>query len=40
MQRIERDVLELSGVTAMIWLEGINDFSRNGNASWRRRRTA
>src|SRR5215472_8039830 len=33
IQRIERDVLELSGVTAMIWLEGINDFSRNGNAS-------
>src|SRR5262245_44336378 len=33
MQRIERDVLELSGVGAMIWLEGINDFSRNGNAS-------
>src|SRR6516165_1670443 len=33
MQRIERDVLDLSGVTAMIWLEGINDFSRNGNAS-------
>src|SRR5215467_2830374 len=32
VQRIERDVLELSGVTAMIWLEGINDFSRNGNA--------
>jgi lysophospholipase L1-like esterase len=32
MQRIERDVLELSGVTAMIWLEGINDFSKNGNA--------
>jgi lysophospholipase L1-like esterase len=31
--RIERDVLELSGVSAMIWLEGINDFSRNGNAS-------
>jgi lysophospholipase L1-like esterase len=30
--RIERDVLELSGVTHMIWLEGINDFSRNGNA--------
>ena len=23
----------LSGVTAMIWLEGINDFSRNGNAA-------
>jgi lysophospholipase L1-like esterase len=33
MQRLERDVLELSGVSAMIWLEGINDFSRNGNAS-------
>ena len=30
--RVERDVLELSGVTAMIWLEGINDFSKNGNA--------
>src|SRR5262249_13451433 len=30
--RIERDVLELAGVTHMIWLEGINDFSRNGNA--------
>ncbi len=33
MTRIERDVLTLSGVTAMIWLEGINDFSRNGNAT-------
>src|SRR5260370_9911440 len=33
MQRIEPDVLELSGVAAMIWLDGINDFSRNGNAS-------
>ena len=31
--RIERDVLTLSGVTAMIWLEGINDFSKNGNAA-------
>jgi lysophospholipase L1-like esterase len=31
--RIERDVIDLSGVSAMIWLEGINDFSRNGNAS-------
>jgi lysophospholipase L1-like esterase len=31
--RIDRDVLELSGVGAMIWLEGINDFSKNGNAS-------
>jgi lysophospholipase L1-like esterase len=31
--RIERDVIELSGISAMVWLEGINDFSRNGNAS-------
>jgi lysophospholipase L1-like esterase len=31
--RIERDVLALSGVTTLIWLEGINDFSRNGTAS-------
>jgi lysophospholipase L1-like esterase len=31
--RIERDVLSLSGVTSMVWLEGINDFSKNGNAS-------
>ena len=31
--RIDRDVLDLSGVTHLIWLEGINDFSRNGNAS-------
>src|SRR5262249_53924966 len=30
--RLERDVLLLSGVTAVIWLEGINDFSKNGNA--------
>jgi len=26
-------VLSLSGVSAVIWLEGTNDFSRNGNAS-------
>jgi lysophospholipase L1-like esterase len=32
-QRLERDVLSLSGLSAVIWLEGINDFSRNGNAS-------
>ena len=32
-QRIDRDVLGLSGVKTVIWLEGINDFSRNGNAS-------
>jgi lysophospholipase L1-like esterase len=31
--RLERDVLSLSGVTTVIWLEGINDFSRNGNAT-------
>jgi lysophospholipase L1-like esterase len=30
--RVERDVLSLSGLSAVIWLEGINDFSRNGNA--------
>jgi lysophospholipase L1-like esterase len=31
-QRLDRDVLTLSGVTAVIWLEGINDFSTNANA--------
>src|SRR3954447_15934348 len=31
--RLERDVLSLSGVTTLIWLEGINDFSKNGNAT-------
>lgn len=31
--RLERDVLSLSGVTGLIFLEGINDFSKNGNAS-------
>ena len=31
--RLERDVLSLSGVSAMVWLEGINDFSKNGNAT-------
>lgn len=31
--RLERDVLSLSGVTALIWLEGTNDFSKNGEAS-------
>ena len=25
--RVERDVIGLSGVTTVIWLEGINDFS-------------
>jgi lysophospholipase L1-like esterase len=33
IQRLDRDVLSLSGVSAVIWLEGINDFSKNGNAS-------
>src|SRR5436190_6493710 len=32
-QRLERDVLSLSGLSAVIWLEGINDFSSNANAS-------
>ena len=32
LSRLERDVLSLSGVKAVIWLEGINDFSKNGNA--------
>ena len=33
LQRLGRDVIGLSGVTTLVWLEGINDFSRNGNAS-------
>ena len=33
VQRLERDVLGLSGVSAVVWLEGTNDFSRNGTAS-------
>jgi lysophospholipase L1-like esterase len=33
LQRLDRDVLSLSSVSALIWLEGINDFSRNGNAT-------
>jgi len=31
-QRLERDVMSLSGVSAVIWLEGINDFNRGTNA--------
>ena len=34
VSRLERDVLSLSGVKAIIWLEGTNDFSRNGNATF------
>jgi lysophospholipase L1-like esterase len=30
--RLDRDVLSLSGIAAVVWLEGINDFSKNGNA--------
>jgi lysophospholipase L1-like esterase len=33
VQRLDRDVLSLSGVTHVIWLEGINDFSTTANAS-------
>ena len=33
LKRLERDVLSLSGVKAVIWLEGTNDFSRNGRYS-------
>lgn len=32
-QRLERDVLSLSGVKAVIWLEGINDFGTAANTS-------
>jgi lysophospholipase L1-like esterase len=31
-QRLERDVIALSGVSAVIWLEGINDFGVNAAA--------
>ena len=33
IERLERDVLSLSGIKTVIWLEGINDFSDNGNAA-------
>jgi lysophospholipase L1-like esterase len=32
IERLDRDVLSHSGVRTVIWLEGINDFSDNGNA--------
>jgi lysophospholipase L1-like esterase len=32
-QRIERDVLSLSGVSTIVWLEGINDFGRGVDAA-------
>jgi len=28
---MQRDVLDLSGVRTVLWLQGINDFSENGN---------
>ena len=31
-ERIYRDVLSLSGVQTVLWLQGINDFSENGQA--------
>ncbi|MDT7952328.1 MAG: GDSL-type esterase/lipase family protein [Acetobacteraceae bacterium] len=34
LSRLDRDVLALSGVSHVIWLEGINDFSANGKASF------
>ena len=33
LSRMDRDVLGLSGVTHVIWMEGINDVSTNGNAT-------
>jgi lysophospholipase L1-like esterase len=33
LQRLDRDVLSLSGVSTVIWLEGINDFGRGTNSS-------
>jgi len=33
LQRLDRDVLSLSGVSTVIWLEGINDLSNSGSAS-------
>lgn len=30
LDRLQRDVLELSGVRSVLWLQGINDFSENG----------
>ena len=32
VDRLMRDVLTLSGVRTVVWLEGINDFSENGGA--------
>jgi lysophospholipase L1-like esterase len=32
-QRLDRDVLALSGISTLIWFEGINDFGKAGNAT-------
>lgn len=32
VDRLQRDVLDLSGVDTVIWMQGINDFSDNGGA--------
>jgi lysophospholipase L1-like esterase len=32
IERLERDVLSLSGLRTVFWLQGINDFSDNGQA--------
>ncbi len=39
-QRLERDVLSLSNVSSVIWLEGINDLNSNAGASVEAVRTA
>ena len=39
-QRLERDVLSLSNVSSVIWLEGINDLNGNAGASVEAVRTA
>ena len=33
LQRLRRDVLSLSGVSAIIWLEGVNDLGPHGGAT-------
>jgi lysophospholipase L1-like esterase len=32
LARLDRDIVSLSGVRAVLWLEGINDFSKNADA--------
>ncbi|MBU6379296.1 MAG: lysophospholipase [Gammaproteobacteria bacterium] len=33
IERLDRDVLSLSGISTVVWLQGINDFSGNGGAT-------